>query len=87
MIHIELLKSPGCAACMEAEAKVKRLLEWAQKNFSDVHVEEVDITEQPKIAAKYGLLGGPAIAINGKLEFRSVPKEKDFQKRIQKLLK
>jgi glutaredoxin len=86
MVRIELLKSPGCAACMEAEAKVKRLLAWAKKSFSEVQVEEIDITEQPKVAAKYGLLGGPAIAINGKLEFRGVPKEKDFQKRMQILL-
>ena len=35
----------------------------------------MDITQRPEVAVKYRVMATPAIAINGRLEFRSVPRE------------
>ncbi|GEM_PF-2734508 len=85
MLHIELLKSPGCAACARAEEKVRRMLDWVRDTFPGAQIEEIDLTEQPKAAAKYGLLGGPAVSINGELAFRGVPREEWFKQRVTEI--
>lgn len=85
MLHIELLKSPGCAACTRAEQKVRRMLDWVRDTLPEAQIEEIDLTEHPKVAAKYGLLGGPAVSINGELVFRGVPKEERFKQRVMEI--
>ena len=87
MLHIELLKSPGCAACTRATEKIRKMLDWVRDAFPEVQIEENDITEQPKVAAKYGLFGGPALAINGELRFRGVPNEKRFRQEVTEIVR
>lgn len=82
MLRIELLKSPGCAACTRAADRVREMLNRIQEAFPGTEIEEIDIAEHPKVAAKYGLFGGPAVAVNGKLVFRGVPKEEKFKQLI-----
>ena len=63
MLHIELLKSPGCATCTNAEEKIRRMLDWVGETYPNAQIEEIDLVKHPKAAAKYGLFGGPAIAV------------------------
>ena len=86
MMHIELLKSHGCAACTRATEKVRRMLDWVREAFPEAQIDEIDITEQPKVAAKYGLFGGPAVAIEGELVFRGVPREEVFKQRVSEFV-
>lgn len=56
---------PGCGNC----AKVKEVLERVKKDIPDMKVETIDLTQRPEMARKYGILGCPAVAVNGKVEF------------------
>ena len=51
------------------------MVEDARETFSDLELEEVEITRRPEVAIKYRVMATPAIAINGRLEFRGVPRE------------
>ncbi len=53
---------------------VARLIEEAQGQLPRVRLEEVDVTQHPAIAVKYRVVATPAIAINGRLAFRGVPR-------------
>ncbi len=53
MLHIELLKSHGCAACTRATEKVRRMLDWVREAFPVVQIEEIDISEQRNTASPY----------------------------------
>ena len=44
---------------------------------------EVDITQQPEVAVRYRVVSTPAIAINGRLEFRGVPREDALLERLR----
>ena len=50
------------------------MVEDARETLSDLEIEEVDITSRPEVAVKYRVMATPAIAINGRLEFRGVPR-------------
>jgi protein-disulfide isomerase len=62
---------------------VARLIEEARATVPDVRVEEVDVTEHPETAVKYGVMATPAIAINGRLEFVGVPGEEALRERLR----
>lgn len=61
---------------------VARLVEEARAQVPDLHLEEVDITEHPEVAVKYRIMATPAIAINGRLAFTSVPREADLRRAL-----
>jgi small redox-active disulfide protein 1 len=65
MALIEFFTMPGCANC----AKVKTALERVKKDMPDIEVETIDLTQNPEMAQKYGIMGCPALAINGTVEF------------------
>lgn len=62
---------------------VARLIEEARAAMPDVQVEEVDVTEQPEVAVRYGVMATPAIVINGRLEFVGVPSERALRERLR----
>lgn len=81
-VTVQLLTSPGCAFCANAE----RLLDSVKSKLAAIEVEKVNIKEHPEIIERHGLLSTPAILINGKLEFNRTPDEKTLTDRIQKAL-
>lgn len=44
--------------------------------------EEIDLTQQPELAARYGIMSVPAIVIDGTLEFSTVPKPHALRTKI-----
>jgi copper/silver-translocating P-type ATPase len=52
------------------------------QEFAGLSYRVVDLVESPEIGARYGVLSTPAIAINGKLAFSNVPKEKALRKKL-----
>ena len=62
---------------------VARLIEEARSSLPDLELEEVDITERPEVAVKYRIMSTPAIAINGKLEFRGSPPARALLDRLR----
>lgn len=58
-------------------------MEDARETFSDLELEEVDITRRPEVAVKYRVMATPAIAINGRLAFRGVPRAEALLARLR----
>lgn len=79
MIKVEILTSPGCAGCAEAEA----MMENVRPDFPGMTVEVVDILKHPEAVQKYFLMTAPGIAINGRLEFTGVPSEEELRKKLK----
>lgn len=79
MAYLEFFTMPGCPNC----AKVKKVLEKIKKDFPDLEVETIDLTVQPEMAQKYNIMGCPALAVNGRVEFIGGVKEE----KLRRLLK
>ena len=58
------------------------VVEKAKARFSELQVREWNLAEHPEIGPRYGVLAAPAIVVNERLEFRSVPKEQAFLERL-----
>ncbi len=84
MIEIEILTSPGCHSCDRAKTMISELVQRLSKDFPDLSWKTTDLTENPELITKYGIMSTPAIAFNGRLEFRGVPKEKQLIEKIQR---
>ncbi len=61
---------------------VAKLIEEAGAEISNLSPQEVDITEHPEAAVKYGVMFMPAIAINGRLAFTEIPSKADLRHAI-----
>ena len=86
MIKIEILKTSGCAKCNRTVEELEAILNEEQQKYSEVTFETIDISEHPDIAIKYRLLTTPAVAINGKLEFRGALGADRIRDKIEALL-
>jgi hypothetical protein len=62
---------------------VARLVDEAREDFPELQIEEIDVTERPDVAVKYGVMATPAIAINGRLELSGVPREDALRARLR----
>jgi hypothetical protein len=60
-----------------------KLIEEARGAMPGLELDEVDITERPDVAVRYGVMATLAIAINGRLEFRGVPREDALRARLR----
>jgi small redox-active disulfide protein 1 len=65
MAYLEFFTMPGCPNC----AKVKEVLKRIKRDFPDLEIETIDLTKRPEMAQKYNLMGCPAVAVNGRVEF------------------
>jgi predicted thioredoxin/glutaredoxin len=45
-------------------------------------VQELDLLEQPELAAEYGIWSTPALMINGELAFTGTVKESDLREKL-----
>ena len=54
----------------------------AQVRFPELEVREWNLAEHPELGPRYGVMATPAIVVNGRLEFRSVPGEQVFLDRL-----
>lgn len=59
----------------------------AKARFPELQVREWDLAEHPELGPRYGVMATPAIVINGRLEFRRVPKEQAFLERLAAVAK
>lgn len=80
---IEVLTAHGCGKCAKAGELIRSII----RNQKNVEFREIDITKQPEILQKYQIFSTPGIVMNGKLEFRGLPKEKELKAKIASYLK
>lgn len=78
-ISVELLFAAGCSKCAEG----RDALRVAAESTGRVEWHEVDIAKNPKRAVALGVVSTPAVAINGKLVFASMPTATDLRKVIE----
>lgn len=76
MALVEFFTMPGCPNC----AKVKEVLKRVKRDIPSVEVETIDLTREPEMAQKYGIMGCPALAVNGKVEFVGGVNEGELRK-------
>jgi glutaredoxin len=76
---VQILKTPGCAACAQATVLVRKIKESEGLDFE---IEEVDVTEHPDLLQKYQLMISPGIVVDGVLEFAGMPNEKKLRERL-----
>jgi hypothetical protein len=83
MIRVELISSAGCKKCATAKDKLKvaaqevvgASLEW----------RDINVLDELDYAVNLGVLTLPAVAINGKLVFSSLPTPAQMRAELMKL--
>lgn len=85
MIKVEVFSSPGCAKCMQAKVVLKAILE--ELGEDKVTWREVNILEEMDYAVDLGVMATPAMAIDGKLVFSSLPSAAKLRSELDKRLR
>ena len=83
-IKVEVFSSPGCGKCGHAREMLRRLAE--EIGTGRIAWREINVLEEMDYAVSLGVLSTPAIAINGKLEFTSLPSAKKLRQALEKQL-
>ena len=83
-LTIELISTFTCKRYQKAQQKLKNVL--SKFDSTKVEYSEVNVLKQLDYAVSLGVMATPAIAVNGKLHFVSIPSEKQLQLELQKLL-
>lgn len=72
MLKVEVFSSPGCGKCAQARDVLREVVE--SLGTDKVSWREVNILEEMDYAVDLGIMASPSIAIDGKLEFTSLPR-------------
>lgn len=83
-IRVEVFSSPGCGKCGHAREVLKKLAEDIGGNR--IEWREVNVLEEMDHAVQLGVLSTPAIAVNGKLLFTSLPSTKKLRQVLETAL-
>ena len=85
MMKVEVFSSPGCAKCGHAKDVLKKLV--GEVGGGRIEWREVSVLDEMDYAVKLGVLSTPAIAVDGKLLFSSLPSEKKLRKLLEQRLR
>ena len=83
-IRVEVFSSPGCGKCGHAREVLQKLAE--EIGGGRIHWREVNVLDEMDLAVQLGVLSTPAIAVNGKLLFTSLPSAKKLRKALEAAL-
>lgn len=78
-VKVELFFAAGCSKCAEA----REALREAAHSAGPVEWQEVDIAKNPDRAVDVGVVATPAVAIDGKLVFKTMPTASDLRSAIR----
>jgi hypothetical protein len=84
MIKVELIAVAGCSKCIDKRDKLKSAAKAAAKG--QLVWREVDVLDEIDYVVGLGVLTLPAVAINGKLVFKSLPSIPEIKREIRKHL-
>ena len=84
MIEVEVFSSPGCGKCARAKALLSTIAQ--ELGVDRIHWREVDILAEMDYAVELGIMSTPAIAIDGKLVYTSLPSVKKLRAELSKRL-
>lgn len=83
-VRIEVIAAPGCGKCAAAQDEL-RAIAFAMLGEANVAWREVNVLEEIEYAVSLGVLGMPAIAVNGELRFSSLPAPDQFRRLLAAL--
>ena len=78
-VKVELFFAAGCSKCAEA----REALRETALSSGRVEWQEVDIARNPNRAVDAGVVATPAVAIDGKLVFKTMPTAAALQNAIR----
>ena len=81
IVNVEVFSSPGCGKCGHAKEVLKKLAE--ELGGGRIRWREVNVLEEMDHAVKLGVLSTPAIAVNGKLLFTSLPSVQKLRQALE----
>lgn len=84
MLKVEVFSSPGCGKCAQAKAVLREVVESLGPD--KVSWREVNILDEMDYAVDLGVMASPAIAIDGKLEFSSLPSASKLRSELARRL-
>lgn len=84
MIKVEVFSSPGCGKCTQAKMVLKAIAD--EIGHDKITWRDVNILEEMDYAVELGVMSSPAIAINGKLIFSSLPSAAKLRAALDKQL-
>lgn len=82
MIRVELIAASGCTKCARKRNELKAAAQDAAK--SELVWREVNVLDEIDYVVGLGVLTLPAIAINGKLVFKSLPSGSEMKREVRK---
>ena len=82
-INMTLVTREGCVHC----AQTKELLKKIQPEYTDLVVEEIDMTtpQGQELISKFGIMSSPGIIINGELFSMGGTTEKELREKFAAL--
>lgn len=78
IVKIEIIATPGCSKCASVQGEL-RAVAVSLLGEGNVAWREVNVLEEIDYAVSLGVLGMPAIAVNGELKFSSLPTPAQFR--------
>ena len=79
MVKIEIFTSPQCPHCPAAKRVVEEVLAEIKGDFE---VEHVNVMDEPKRAADYGIMAVPTIVIDGEVAFMGAPQKEQLKEKL-----
>lgn len=79
-VEVKMLHTPGCKAC----EKSRKTIEAVQEDY-DFTFKDVDLTDNPELAAEYQVMSAPGIVIDGELEFQGGVTEKKLRNKLDEV--
>jgi len=79
MIKVEVFSSPGCGKCSHARDVLRRLA----AELGGIEWREVNVLDEFDYAVRLGVLSTPAIAVNGRLVFTTLPSAKKLRAALE----
>ncbi len=83
-IKVELFAAPGCNHCAQAKEQLQHIVESIGNDRLEWRA--VEVLDEIDYAVTIGVLSTPAIAIDGKLVFSSLPNKKKLRSELEKRL-
>ena len=84
MLKVEVFSSPGCGKCTQAKSMLKAIVEEIGQDR--ITWRDVNILEEMDYAVELGVMSSPAIAIDGRLAFSSLPSPDKLRAELNKRL-
>ena len=80
-IKEELFAAPGCNRCAHAREKLQRVVE--EIDSDRLEWRSVEVLDEIDYAVANGVLSTPAIAVDGKLVFTSLPSSTKLRRSLE----